>query len=108
MSLVCAVFNIVQDHAVQNLSLAFSLAEEHFGIPQLLDPRDLVDSKPDELSVMTYISEFFHVYMNIERVRFLFIYLFICVEITPTFFAAGLTNTPHSFTCSRARPTFSD
>lgn len=56
---------------MQNLSLAFSLAEEHFGIPQLLDPRDLVDSKPDELSVMTYISEFFHVYMNIERVRLL-------------------------------------
>lgn len=58
-----------KDHAVQNLSLAFSLAEEHFGIPQLLDPRDLVDSKPDELSVMTYISEYFHVYMNIERSR---------------------------------------
>ncbi len=57
---------------MQNLALSFDIAEEHFGIPQLLDPRDLVEGKPDELSVMTYVSEFFHAFQSMEKVTVLF------------------------------------
>ncbi len=42
---------------LHNVKQALRLAEEHFGIPQLLDPEDLVD-RPEECSVMTYISYF--------------------------------------------------
>lgn len=44
-----------------NLELAFSVAEEHLDIPRLLDIEDLLElPRPDERSVMTYVSEFFH------------------------------------------------
>lgn len=47
----------------KNLQLAFDVAEQHLGIAKLLDVEDIADSvKPDERSVMTYISEFFHVF----------------------------------------------
>ena len=35
-----------------------NLAEENFGIPQVMHPEDLAVEKPDELSVMTYMSYF--------------------------------------------------
>jgi len=45
----------------QNLELAFDVAEKKLGIPRLLDIEDLVDvAKPDERSIMTYVSEYFH------------------------------------------------
>ena len=45
----------------ENLQLAFDVAQKHLGIEPLLDVADVVDSeRPDERSVMTYISEFFH------------------------------------------------
>ncbi len=43
--------------ALQNVKRALKLAEEHFGIPQLLEPEDVIE-KPEELSVMTYVSYF--------------------------------------------------
>lgn len=44
-----------------NLKLAFDVAEKEFGIPPLIDIEDIVDvPKPDERSVMTYISQFYH------------------------------------------------
>jgi len=49
-------------NAKENLTIAFSLAEKHFDIPQLLDPSDItaedVLSRPDEQCFMTYISAF--------------------------------------------------
>lgn len=43
------------------LETAFSVAEEHLDIPRLLEVRDIVDMpKPDEHSVITYVSEYFH------------------------------------------------
>lgn len=46
-----------------NLQLAFNVAEQHLNIAKLLDVEDLLSvARPDERSVMTYISEFFHAF----------------------------------------------
>lgn len=51
-----------------NTKLAFRIAEEHLGIPQLLDVEDLCDSaKPDERSVMTYVASFFHAFSSMDQ-----------------------------------------
>ena len=56
---------LIPDHAtldpnngLQNVTNAMDLAEENFGIPQVMHPEDLAVEKPDELSVMTYLSYF--------------------------------------------------
>lgn len=46
-------------NAKDNLETAFAAAEK-LGIPRLLDVADLLVDRPDERSVMTYVSEFFH------------------------------------------------
>lgn len=44
-----------------NTEKAFRIAEQHLGIPKLLEVKDLCDvDVPDERSVMTYVAEFFH------------------------------------------------
>ncbi|KAI0763582.1 actinin-like protein [Trametes elegans] len=51
-----------------NTRLAFQVAEEHLGIPQLLEVADLCDSQhPDERSVMTYVAGFFHAFSSMEQ-----------------------------------------
>ncbi|KAA1469945.1 hypothetical protein DENSPDRAFT_920749 [Dentipellis sp. KUC8613] len=51
-----------------NTQLAFDVAAEHLGIPQLLEVADLCDStKPDERSVMTYIASFFHAFSTMDQ-----------------------------------------
>jgi len=40
----------------KNLQLAFDVAEKDLDIPQLLDINDMVDVKPDDKSVMTYVA----------------------------------------------------
>jgi len=48
-------------NARENLELAFDVAEKQLGIPRLLDVEDLLDvARPDERSVVTYVSEYFH------------------------------------------------
>jgi len=50
--------SLAPGNASQNLELAFDIAEKQLGIPRLLDVADM--KEPDERSVMTYVSEFFH------------------------------------------------
>ena len=43
----------------------FGLAEAELDIPALLDPTDMAEcSKPDRLSILTYLAEFYHKFKN--------------------------------------------
>ncbi|KAH8114728.1 actin cross-linking [Phellopilus nigrolimitatus] len=51
-----------------NTRLAFRVAEEQLGIPQLLDVEDLCDAaRPDERSVMTYVASYFHAFSTMDQ-----------------------------------------
>ncbi|KAF7795394.1 hypothetical protein EIP86_006552 [Pleurotus ostreatoroseus] len=51
-----------------NTRLAFQVAEEHLGIPQLLEVADLCDTaRPDERSVMTYVASYFHAFSTMGQ-----------------------------------------
>ncbi|XP_072030747.1 nesprin-1-like [Amphiura filiformis] len=47
---------------VEKLENAFDVAERELGIARLLDPHDVDVDKPDERSIMTYVSQFFKSY----------------------------------------------
>ena len=56
---------LIPDHAsldpnnrLENVTRAMDLAKEELGVPQVMHPEDLAVDKPDELSVMTYVSGF--------------------------------------------------
>jgi Ca2+-binding EF-hand superfamily protein len=55
-----------QKDAAGNLKLAFDVAES-LGIPRLLEVEDVNQDKPDERSIMTYVSEFFHAFANANQ-----------------------------------------
>ena len=53
-----------------NMALAFQIATDEIGIPELLDVEDVCDvAKPDERSLMTYIAYWFHAFSHLERVE---------------------------------------
>lgn len=57
-----------KDNPLHNLDLAFEVAEKHLDIPRMLDAEDMVNSvKPDERSVMTYVSAYYHAFAGAQQ-----------------------------------------
>lgn len=57
-----------KDNPVYNLNLAFDVAEKYLDIPKMLDAEDMVNSiKPDERSVMTYVSAYYHAFAGAQQ-----------------------------------------
>jgi len=46
------------DNALENTTEAMDLADEHLGVAQVIAPEEITDPNVDELSVMTYLSQF--------------------------------------------------
>eukprot|EP00731_Ephydatia_muelleri_P018457 Em0011g497a len=49
---------MLPEKALQNVTHAMTLAEEWLSVPQVLNPADMVNPNVDELSMMTYLSQF--------------------------------------------------
>lgn len=57
-----------KDNPIYNLNLAFDVAEKYLDIPKMLDAEDMVNSiKPDERSVMTYVSAYYHAFAGAQH-----------------------------------------
>ncbi|XP_060555337.1 alpha-actinin, sarcomeric-like isoform X2 [Ruditapes philippinarum] len=57
-----------KDNPLENLNTAFDVAEKHLDIPRMLDPEDMVNSvKPDERSVMAYVSSYYHAFSGAQQ-----------------------------------------
>ncbi|XP_049989135.1 spectrin beta chain, non-erythrocytic 5 [Alexandromys fortis] len=54
-------------HPLHNLSSAFRVAEQELGIAQLLDPEDVASLHPDERSIMTYVSLYYHCFSRLRQ-----------------------------------------
>lgn len=55
------------EHPLHNLDLAFRVAEQELGIAQLLDPEDVAAPQPDERSIMTYVSLYYHHFSRLHQ-----------------------------------------
>ncbi|KAK3608567.1 hypothetical protein CHS0354_042554 [Potamilus streckersoni] len=57
-----------KENPLENLNLAFDVAEKYLDIPRMLDPEDMVNSaKPDERSVMAYVSSYYHAFSGAQQ-----------------------------------------
>ncbi|TGZ68819.1 hypothetical protein CRM22_004078 [Opisthorchis felineus] len=57
-----------RDNPIQNLNYAFDVAEKHLDIPRMLDAEDMVNTvRPDERSVMTYVSAYYHAFAGAQK-----------------------------------------
>ncbi|XP_078089380.1 spectrin beta chain, non-erythrocytic 5-like [Mustelus asterias] len=59
--------HLKQNQWIQNLTNAFNVAEEKLEIPKLLDPEDVAISHPDEKSIMTYVSLYYHYFSKMRQ-----------------------------------------
>ena len=51
----------------ERLQNAFTQAEKKFGIEQLIDPEDVDVDKPDERSIITYVSSLYDVFPKVSN-----------------------------------------
>ncbi|KAM6181713.1 LOW QUALITY PROTEIN: spectrin beta chain, non-erythrocytic 5 [Erethizon dorsatum] len=56
-----------RSHPLHNLTCAFHVAEQELGIAQLLDPEDVAALQPDERSIMTYVSLYYHYFSRLHQ-----------------------------------------
>lgn len=57
-----------KDNPLENLNLAFDIAEKYLDIPRMLDPEDLINTpKPDERAIMTYVSCYYHAFQGAQQ-----------------------------------------
>ncbi|KAB0401288.1 hypothetical protein E2I00_000787, partial [Balaenoptera physalus] len=55
------------DRPLHDLHCAFRVAEQELGIAQLLDPEDVVALQPDERSIMTHVSFYYHHFSHLHQ-----------------------------------------
>merc|ERR1712003_545298 len=57
-----------KDNPLENLNLAFDIAERYLDIPRMLDAEDLLRTdKPDERQIMTYVAAFYHAFAGDQK-----------------------------------------
>merc|ERR1719319_1964553 len=57
-----------KDNPLDNLNLAFDIAEKYLDIPRMLDAEDLVE-KPDTKAVITCVSSYYHTFAGAQKVE---------------------------------------
>ncbi|XP_050407376.1 alpha-actinin, sarcomeric isoform X1 [Patella vulgata] len=61
-------YKLSRENPLENLNTAFDIAEKYLDIPRMLDPEDMVNSaKPDERSVMAYVSSYYHAFSGAQQ-----------------------------------------
>lgn len=52
---------------IDNLNHAFDVANDHLGIPSLLDAEDIDTQRPDEKSILTYVASYYHTFARMKN-----------------------------------------
>lgn len=60
--------SLKKDDPITNLNTAFEVAEKYLDVPKMLDAEEIVNTpKPDERSIMTYVSSYYHALAGAQK-----------------------------------------